>query len=198
MGLEVGKPFGVVARCSALDACFKSEDILDEVSDLVETTLEGSRDVFMHEESPSPGCNNVLPNPLDHSHVCSLPSQSPQYYLDEPINNFLMCDANVSLGFVNNMFSILSGNVDDYVSLGCFRGHDPSIDPDYACLKDMPKKVMWTMLFTASYDFCKAINKVKRILVLFGVISVIGSYLLFSKFWSQDFDKLLRALTMLI
>ena len=53
MGLEAGQPFGVVGRFDVADACFKSEDILDEVRNLDETPLEGSRDVFMHEESPS-------------------------------------------------------------------------------------------------------------------------------------------------
>ena len=68
--------------------------------DLVETPLEGSRDVFAHKGFFSLGCNIVLPNPLDHFHafpLCSLPSQSQKYYLDEPINNFLIYDANIDL-----------------------------------------------------------------------------------------------------
>ena len=76
---------------------------------------------------------------------------------------------------LDSKFSMLSGNVDDYMSLGCFRGYDPSIDPGYICLEDLPRKVMWTMLFTPSYDFSKAIDKVNRILLLFGVILVIAS-----------------------
>ena len=36
--------------------------------------------------------------------------------------------------------------------------------------------------------------KVKRILVIFGVILVIVSYRLFFELWSQEFDKLLHAL----
>ena len=39
------------------------------------------------------------------------------------------------------------------------------------------------------------IDKVKRILELFDVILVSASYLIFSKLWSQDFDKLLHALS---
>ena len=61
--------------------------------DPYESPLEGSRDMFMHKESPSLGFDDsVISNPLDHSHVSpmwSLPSPSPKYYLDEPINNFL-------------------------------------------------------------------------------------------------------------
>ena len=67
-GLEAGEPFGIVARFDAANAYFKLENILDSVHDLVEISLKGSRDVFMHEESPSVGFdNNVLPNPLDLS-----------------------------------------------------------------------------------------------------------------------------------
>ena len=194
----MGEPFGFDARFDVSDACFKSEDILDEVHDLDETPLEGSRDVFMHEESPSLGCNNVLPNPLDHSHVspiCSLPSPSTKYYIDAPISNPMIFDANVDLGYEDNMFSMLGGNVDDYVSLGYFRGYDPSIDPYCVCLEDLSRKITWTTFFNPSYDFSKAIDKVKRILHVFVVVFVIASYLLFSKLWSQEFDKLQRALT---
>jgi len=54
-GLEAGELFGVVTRFDVADACFKLEDILNEVHDLDETPLKGSRDVFMHEASPNPG-----------------------------------------------------------------------------------------------------------------------------------------------
>ena len=110
MGLEVGDPFGVVARSSVADAYFDSEDTFDKVYDLVETPLEGSRDVLMHDESPSLGCNNVLPNPLDHSYVspiCSLPSPSLEYYIDTPIDNPMIFYANVDLGCERNMFDML-------------------------------------------------------------------------------------------
>jgi len=60
MGLEAGEPFGF----DVFDACFKSEDILDEVYYLDKTLLEGSHDVFVHKDLPSRGCNNALPNPL--------------------------------------------------------------------------------------------------------------------------------------
>jgi len=68
------------------------------VHDLDETPLEGSHDVFMHKDFPSLGCNNVLPNPLDHTHVfpaCSQPPISPEYSLDAPIDNPKICDPNV-------------------------------------------------------------------------------------------------------
>jgi len=40
------------------------------------------------------------------------------------------------------------------------------------------------------------IDKVKRLLVIFGMIFVISSYLLLFELWSQESGKLLHALTM--
>jgi len=111
--------FGVIAKSSVVDACFESEDIFDEVHDLVETPLELSHDVFMHEESPSLGCNNVLPNPLDHSHVSpigSLPSPSPKCFIETPIENLMIFGANVDLGYEDKIFNVLSENVDNFFS----------------------------------------------------------------------------------
>jgi len=88
MGFEACKPFGFESRFDVADACFKSEDILDEVHDLDNTPLEGPRGVFMHKEFTSLGCNCALPNPLDHSHVspiCSLPSPSLKYLFMRPL-----------------------------------------------------------------------------------------------------------------
>ena len=64
----------------------------------------------MHEESPSLVCNNVLPNPLDHSHVspmCSQPCPSPEHYVDASIDNIVIWDATMDLGHKDNMFSLL-------------------------------------------------------------------------------------------
>ena len=97
-------------------------------------------------------------------------------------------DANMDLGYEDDIFSMLGGYVNDYVSLGYFRGHDPSLDAYCLCLEDLPRKFMSTTFFNHSYDFSKAIDKVKRILNLFGVILVNASYLVFTKLWSQEFD----------
>ena len=122
--LKVDEPFGFDVTFDFFDACFKSKDILDEVHGLAETPLEVSRDVFMNEESPSLGFdNNILPNPLDHSHVspiCSLHSPSPEYYIDMPIENPMIFYANNDLGYEDNMFSMLGGNVDNFMSLCYF------------------------------------------------------------------------------
>jgi len=83
MELGEGDPFGFDARLDFANACFESEDIFDKVHDLAETHLEGSCDVFMHEESPCLGFDDcVFPNFLDHSHLSPMylqPSPSPEY-----------------------------------------------------------------------------------------------------------------------
>jgi len=61
--------------------------------------------------------------------------------------------------------------VDNFVFLGFLRGYDPSIKPYCVCLGDLPRKVMLTMFFNPSYDFSISFDKVKMILIIFGVIS---------------------------
>ena len=107
----------------------------------------------------------------------------------------MICNAKVDLGYEVNMFNMLSGNANNFASLGCFRRYDPTIDRHYVRLEDLPRKITWTTFFDPSYDFSKAIDKVQRVPILFGVVFIIAFYLLFSKLWSQEFDKLLRALT---
>jgi len=144
--------------------------------------MEVSRDVFMHKDFPSLGCEIVLPNPLDHSHVsslCSLPSPAPDCYVDVPIDKLMVFDATMDLGYEDNKFNMLGGSVDHYVSLGYFEGKDLSTDPYCVCLEDLPRKVIWTTFFNHSCNFSKTFSKVKRILIIFSVILVIASYLVF-------------------
>ena len=84
-GFERGEPFGYAMRLSGVSACLESKDTFDMVRNLVDTPLERSRDAFVHKESPSIACDNVLPNPLDHSHIstfCSQPLLSLGCYCD--------------------------------------------------------------------------------------------------------------------
>jgi len=138
MGLEVEEPFGGVARFSIVDACFRSENTLEELHYLIETPLDGSRDVFVHKDFPNLDFNNIIyATTIYHSHVSpiySLPSPSPEYYLAELIGNPIIYDTNIDLGYEDNTFSVFGGNVDDCVSLGYFRGYDPSIGPYCICL----------------------------------------------------------------
>ena len=68
-GFKVGEPFGLVARFVMNNAYCGLETPFEELHHLVETPLEGCRDMFVHEGSPSLGCDDVSPNPLEHSHV---------------------------------------------------------------------------------------------------------------------------------
>jgi len=144
--LKAGEPFGFDVRLDVVDACFESEYIFDKEHNPDKTPLEESRYVFMHEESPSLGFHDIaLPNSLDHSHVSpkySQPSISLQYSLDAPVDNPMICYANNDLGYEDTIFSMLGENVDDYVSLGYFRGYDPSVDPYYVYLEDLPSKII--------------------------------------------------------
>ena len=129
--------FGVV------DACFEPKYTSDKAHDSAETPLEASSDIFSHEKSPSLGFDDiVLPNSFVHSHVfpfCSLPSQSHEYYTDVP-SDPMICDANAHLGYDNNMFDVLGGNADNFMSLGHFSGYNTSIDAYCMYLMNAPKK----------------------------------------------------------
>ena len=141
----------------------------------------------------------IIPNPLDYFHISPMSSQlsaSPKYFIDTPTENPMILDSNIDLGCEDNMFSMLGGIAINFGSLGCFSGFNASLDPYCMCLGDLPTKITWTTVFNPLYDFSIAIDKVKRIPILCGVVFIIAFYLLFSKLWSQDFDKLLHSLTM--
>ena len=131
MGFGEGDPFEFDARFDFSNACFELEDIFDKVHDSAETPLEGSRDVFVHEESPSLGFDDcAFPDLLDHSHVfpvCLQPSPSPEYDIVEPIGNPKIRDSNVDLGYEANEFNVLGGNDDDYASLGYLKDMIPQL-----------------------------------------------------------------------
>jgi len=64
-------------------------------------------------------------------------------------------------------------NANNFVSPGCFSGFNASLDPYYMYLEDLPRTITWTTFFNPSYDFYIAIDKVKRIPILFGVVFII-------------------------
>jgi len=115
------------------------------VHDLVETPLDGSHHVFLHEESPSLGFDDcVFPNPLDHSHVSPMylqPSPSSEYDIAVPVDNPKICDSNVNLGHEDNELNMLGGNIDNCLSLGYFSGYNASLDPYCIRLEDFPGKI---------------------------------------------------------
>jgi len=195
----VGEPFRGVARFSVVHTCFELEDILDEVHNLDKTPLEGSLDVFIHEESPSLSFDNiVLPNPLDYSHISPIflqPSPSPKYNIDTSIDNPMIFYANNDLGYENDMFSMLGGNVDSFMSLGYFSGYPTSLDPYYMYLVDAPRKIMWNTFFDLSFDFSIVCGLMRRALTFFNVLILMLSHYHACESYAVMFDKLLRALT---
>jgi len=110
MRLEVGEPLGLVSSFGMSNVLCGLEDTFNVEHNLVDTPLEGCRDVFLHKGSPSLVDDNVIPNSLEHSHVstfCSPPSFSLELDFDVPIDNFEICDCNVDLGHANYIFHML-------------------------------------------------------------------------------------------
>jgi len=68
-GLEVGEPFGLVARFGMNNACCWLETPFDKLHHLGDTPLEGCHDMFVYEGSPSLGCVDAIPNFLERSDV---------------------------------------------------------------------------------------------------------------------------------
>ena len=54
----------------------------------------------------------------------------------------MICDANNDLGYKDNMFSMLGGNVDKFMSLGYFSGYNAFLDPYFMYLMDAPRKIL--------------------------------------------------------
>ena len=70
------------------------------------------------------------PNPLYDSFVfliCSKPLFFHEYYFDEPIDNPMLYDSNVDLGYQDDMFDVLHRNANHILSLGYYNGHDASL-----------------------------------------------------------------------
>ena len=146
----------------------------------------------MYEGSPSLAYENVIPSSLEHSHVstfCSEPSFSPEYIYDVPIDNFEICDSNVDMGYADNMFHMLGGNVETFESLCYFSGYDAALDPYCIYLVDKPTKIMWNTFF----DFSIALTV--RGLILFFVLILMFPHNHACEPHAVEFDKLLRALT---
>jgi len=164
--------------------------------DLVDNPLEGCREVFVHEGSPSLAYENVLPSSLKRFHVSPILSQpsssSPEYAFYVPIDNLEICGVTVDLGNDDKMFNMLGGNVENYESLGSLCGYDATLDPYCIDLVDMPRTIMWNNIFDFSFDFSMALTL--RELILFFVLIFMFSHCQACEPHAVAFDKLLRAL----
>jgi len=126
MRLEVGEPFRFSASFGMNNVLCGMKDTFDMEHNLVDTHLEGCQDVFIHEGCPNLACENVFPSPLEHSHVSTFwshPSFSPEYTYDVPIDNFDICDSNVDMDYMDNMFHMLGGNFETLECLGNLSGY---------------------------------------------------------------------------
>jgi len=54
----------------------------------------------------------------------------------------MICDSSVDLGYEDNMFDMLGGNVDNFLSLGYLSGCDASFDLYCIYLVDRPRKIL--------------------------------------------------------
>jgi len=93
-GFKGGEPLGYDARLNGISECLESEDAFYVVQNLVDTPLDGSRDMFVHEGSPSLGCDHVIPILHENSYVSLTCSQS-----SFPWSILLMCPM-IFLNFV--------------------------------------------------------------------------------------------------
>ena len=100
----------------------------------------------------------------------------PTYYLVVPIDNLLICYATVDLSHENNMFNILGKNVENFVSLGYFRGYDVFLDPYCICLVDRPRKIMWNTFFDFTFEFFMTFSLLNRPLTFFVMFILMLSY----------------------
>ena len=89
------------------------EDLLDREPNLVDTPLEGCRDLFVCEGSSSLFYENVLLNPLEHTHVSIVSSppssSSPKYAFEVPIDNYEIFESNVEMVMKNTCLMYLVG-----------------------------------------------------------------------------------------
>jgi len=113
-----------------------------------------------------------------------------------PIDNPMICDANVDLDYEDNMFNMLCGRVDNSMFLGFFSGYSASLDTYFMYLVDTPRTIMWNTFFDFSFDFSMAFGLLKRALTSFVMLIFILSYSQACEPNALVSDKLLQALIM--
>ena len=110
------------------------------------------------------------------------------------IDNSIICDSNVDLGYEDITFDVLSENVDNFLSIGYLSGYDVSVDPYCRYLAKKPKKIMWDTFLNFSFDFSMAFAWLMRALTFFTLIIFVLSYYHACEPCAAEFEKLLCAL----
>ena len=105
--LEVGESFRLDAGFDMNNDLCGFEETLDREHNLVDTPLEGCREVFVHERSPSLAYENVIPSSLEHSPVSTLCFTTfniiPRVRLNVPNDISTICDFNVDMGYMTQL-----------------------------------------------------------------------------------------------
>ena len=98
--------------------------------------------------------------------------------------------ANDDLGYEDDVFNMLSGNVDNFMNLGYFSWYNASLDPYCMYLVDAPRKIMCSTFFDFYFDFSMAFGLLKRILTFFVMFIFMLSYSQACEAHATVFDKL--------
>ena len=99
------------------------------------------------------------------------------------------------MGYANNVFHMPGGNVETFGSLSYFSRYDAAVDPYCIHLVDKPRKIMRNTFFAFSFDLSLDFALIKRALTFFALILCMLSYGQAWKLFTEEFDKLLLALT---
>ena len=112
-----------------------------------------------------------------------------------PLIISVICDSTVDLGYEDNMFDMLSGRVDDVLSIGYLSGYDASLHLYCIYLVDKPTKIIWNIFLNFSFDFSVSFALLKRALTFLAMIISVFSYYHAYEAHCAEFNKFLRALT---
>jgi len=93
------------------------------------------------------------------------------------------------------MFSMLGGNINNFISLGYFYGYNAFLDPYYMHLVDAPRKIIWNTFFDYSFDFSIIFGLMRKVLSFFKFFFLMLSHCHAYESHAVALDKLQRVLT---
>jgi len=92
------------------------------------------------------------------------------------------------------MFSMLGGNIDNFVSLGYFSRYNASLLPYFMYLMDALRKIMYNTFFDFSFDFTMGFSLLKRAPTFFVMFILMLPYSQAREPHAMVFDELLHTL----